>query len=175
MAYKITHRFLDMGITSQPSATGLFKSPTRFITAITLIKMMVLLALSDVYLYYQWQQKPINLIRFKPDDFITVVAGNKSFPVDLKKLLLVEGQREYVKLHFDEGKSEMILYALKKLAEELPDQFLRVHKSFIVNMTKAERLNANELKVAGQAIPIGKTYRETLDDYFNLKAQIRLS
>jgi hypothetical protein len=174
MVYRWGYLFFDFGIAEQ-AVLNVSRSPTRFITTVTLVKMVFLVTLSDVYLYYRWQQKPLDLIRYKKEDFLTVANGSKELPIDLKKLILIEGQREYVKLHFEESKSEMILYALKKLEEELPGHFLRVHKSFIVNMEKAERLNANELKVTGQTIPIGKTYRASMDDYFSLKAQVRLS
>jgi hypothetical protein len=174
MVYRWGYPLFDFGIAEQ-AVLNMSRSPTRFITTVTLAKMVFFVALSNVYLYYRWQQKPLDLIRYKKEDFLTVANGSKELPIDLKKLVLIEGQKEYVKLHFAEGKSEMVLYALKKLEEELPGHFLRIHKSFIINIEKAERVNANELKIHSQTIPIGKTYRPQVDDYFRLKAQVKLS
>ena len=52
------------------------------------------------------------------------------------------------------------LKSLKKLEEELPNEFMRVHKSFIVNTSKLDSVYASELSLGKLKIPIGKSYKE---------------
>ena len=73
----------------------------------------------------------------------------------------VESAREYVIYYTATGKT-MALGSLKALEQSLPDNFLRVHKSYIVAKDKVEMLEGNQLKVGDRMIPIGRIYRSVV-------------
>lgn len=98
--------------------------------------------------------------------FQLVKSEHKVFRIPHQDILYVESAREYVIYHTAKGKT-MALGALKKLAEELPANFIRVHKSYIVARDKVEVLEGNMLRIGEKNIPVGASYREkVLEEMF---------
>jgi DNA-binding LytR/AlgR family response regulator len=93
-------------------------------------------------------------------DYFFVKNNSKIEKVLYDELLYAEALSNYVVLHTISGK--IIAYlTMKGILEELPsNQFLRVHKSFIVNSSKVTSIEGNTLDVAGHKIPIGPSLAE---------------
>ncbi len=104
------------------------------------------------------KQQVANITR----DFITVKDGPQIYKINYSDLLWIEGQREYVTFHTRKNKVTA-LYTLKSLEEKLPDdQFIRVHKSYIVSFRQIEMIERNQLTLAGKILPIGSNYKDDL-------------
>ena len=98
----------------------------------------------------------------RSSDFITVKADYKLYKINYDDLLFIEGQHEYVTFHTAQRRVTA-LFALKDLEEILPkDQFVRVHKSYIVSFRHIEDLDKSDVNVAGHKIPVGSSYRDDL-------------
>lgn len=98
------------------------------------------------------------------DDFIIVKDGAKIHKIDYSDLLYIEGQREYVTFHTIQ-KNITALYVMKNLEDILPgDRFMRIHKSYIVAVKYIEMIEGNMLKISGEKIPIGGSYKNALLD-----------
>lgn len=98
--------------------------------------------------------------------FQLVKSEHKVFRIPHPDILYVESAREYVIYHTPKGKT-MALGSLKKLEEELPANFIRIHKSYIVARDKVEVLEGNMLRVGEKSLPIGASYREkVLEEIF---------
>lgn len=96
------------------------------------------------------------------NDYILVKADYKLYKVNYEDLLFIEGQHEYVTFHTT-TKRITALYSLKNLEETLPkDKFVRTHKSFIVSIKHIEDIDKLNVTVAGNKIPIGASYRDSL-------------
>lgn len=96
------------------------------------------------------------------DDFIIIKDGTKIHKIDFSDLLYIEGQREYVTFHTTQ-KNITALSVLRNLDESLPsDQFIRVHKSFIVSIKHINMIEGNIVKVGKKIIPIGGSYKDAL-------------
>ena len=96
------------------------------------------------------------------NDYLMVKADYKLYKVNFDDLLYIEGQHEYVTFH-TKTKRITALYSLKNLEEILPkDRFIRTHKSFIVSIKNIEDIDKTIVTVAGNKIPIGASYRDTL-------------
>ena len=100
------------------------------------------------------------------DDFIFVKADKKLVKINYNDVLYVEGLKDYVIIKRDE-KRVITLQTMKSLEEKLPSNiFLRIHRSYIVNMNKIDAIMGNmvELKEKGQVkhLPVGKNYRDKL-------------
>ena len=94
-------------------------------------------------------------------DYIILKADHKIHKIRFEDITHVEGLREYVTFYTVNSKV-IVLKSLKKLEEELPSSFLRVHKSFIVNTTKLDSVYASELSLGELKIPVGKSYKESV-------------
>lgn len=100
-------------------------------------------------------------------DHIFVKADYKKVKVNFDDILYIEGLREYVSF-FTKDKRIVTLEAMKNLEQILPaDQFIRVHKSYIIPLKKVEAVVGNMLEIAGKNIPIGKSYREKVMKLFS--------
>ena len=64
----------------------------------------------------------------------------------------------------------MVLEKLSDLEEKLPqNQFMRVHKSFIVNKSHVKQIEGNMLKIKDKTVTISKSYKSNLEGYLNKK------
>lgn len=95
-------------------------------------------------------------------NYIMVKADRRLYKVNFDDLIYVEGQQEYVTFHTKQ-RNITALYSLKNLIDELPsDKFVRVHKSFIVSVAHIEIVEQSSLIVAGQELPLGPSFRDTV-------------
>jgi len=94
--------------------------------------------------------------------FVKGNTKNKYLRVSYADILYVEGLNNYVLLHLPHER--MATYqTLRELMETLPQPpFLRVHKSFIVNLDHVRLLDGNTLYMQGKLLPVSDTYREAL-------------
>lgn len=84
--------------------------------------------------------------------------------IDLDKITYIEGLKDYVKIHLNDGTAPVLsLMRLKTLEEILPkEDFVRVHKSFIIRMERIEAIERNHIIIGSDRIPIGETYQDSL-------------
>ena len=102
----------------------------------------------------------MTLAKTPEEEVILVKADHRVHRIRHDELVYIEGLREYVTYWKKDGKI-VALESLKKLEEKLPaSQFMRVHKSYIINTSLVGSLYGNQVDVAGKLIPIGKSYRD---------------
>lgn len=94
-------------------------------------------------------------------DHIFIKSEKKHHKIQFSDLLLIEAMGDYCKIITT--KTTHISYlTLKKLDEILPDNFIRVHKSFIVQVDKIDQIEGNTITIEEQRIPVGFSYREVI-------------
>jgi DNA-binding LytR/AlgR family response regulator len=94
------------------------------------------------------------------DNFIFIQTDKQYLKVNFDEILYVEALKEYIKIK-TEGESLISLVRMKSVIEQLPEiLFLRVHRSFIVNISKITQITQEDIMVNGTHIPIGDSYRE---------------
>ena len=101
----------------------------------------------------------------KSDDVIIIKEDKKSYRVPLDQLLHIESIGDYVKV-YTINKTYLASDTLKSLETQLPHPFMRVHKSFIVNMDQVAYMEGNRLKIQNSMVPIGYAYRESVSKLF---------
>ncbi|HEX2933938.1 MAG TPA: DNA-binding response regulator [Bacteroidales bacterium] len=80
--------------------------------------------------------------------------------IDVDDMLYVEGQKEFLQI-VTKTRKVMTLMSFKALQDMLPaDNFVRVHKSYLVAIDKIEAVERNRIKIAGELIPIGDIYHD---------------
>ena len=84
--------------------------------------------------------------------------------IELDKITYIEGLKDYVKIHLNDGSVPILsLMRLKALENTLPkDDFIRVHKSFIVRMDRIEAIERNHILIGPDRIPVGDSYQPAL-------------
>ncbi|MBR9920769.1 MAG: response regulator transcription factor [Bacteroidetes bacterium] len=92
-----------------------------------------------------------------------VKDGVKWIQVQIRDLLYIKSESNYVILH-KKDKQIMSLMNLKDLDKDLPDNFIRVHRSYIVNTHFIDYLTTDELSINGKLIPVGAKYKTALKE-----------
>ena len=112
-------------------------------------------------------------IQIKTDgDFLLIKSENRIVKINFNEIEYIEGMREYVRFHLKQRKAVMTLMSMKKLEAQLPpDQFMRVHRSWIVNLQKITTIERNRIVFGDDVyIPISeqyqKAFREWTEKYF---------
>lgn len=100
---------------------------------------------------------------------IFVKSDYKLVQIDLNKVLYIEGVKDYVRIFLeDDAKPVMSLMSMKSMEERLPaDRFMRVHRSFIVQMDKIKTIERNRIVFGKEYIPISDTYKEKFMEFLN--------
>ncbi len=94
------------------------------------------------------------------DDFIFIKSDSKMIKINLTDILFVEGLKDYLSIQTNTEKL-ITLQNLKNVEQYLnPQQFMRVHKSYIVSLSKIDSIERNRIFIGEYVIPIGDTYKE---------------
>jgi len=98
----------------------------------------------------------------KENDHFFIKCDNQIEKIVYNDLLYAEAMMNYVMLYTSSRKL-MVYITIKKLEEQLPtDIFIKVHKSFIVNMSKVKSIEGNMLNMGDAKITISQNLRETV-------------
>lgn len=89
--------------------------------------------------------------------------GNTTVLVRIKDILYMKSESNYV-VFFTKDKKVMSLHTLKKLEEELPANFIRIQKSYMINLDYLESLKTDIVVIANTEIPIGSVHKDDLVD-----------
>lgn len=92
--------------------------------------------------------------------YFFVKNGSITQKINFHEILFVEGMKDYLRIHTAKEKI-MTLLSFKKLEEALPaNGFMRIHKSYLIQLDKIEGIERNRVKIANELIPIGNSYRK---------------
>ena len=91
--------------------------------------------------------------------------------VNIADIRYIEAMSEYLKVWLEgEPKPIITLLSLKKMEERLPDHFMRIHRSYIVNLTKIREVNKNRVILdADTYLPVGDLYKESFQAFLDAK------
>jgi len=106
-----------------------------------------------------------------PDNFIFVRSEYDNIKINIENIKYIQGLKDYLKIYVDgSDKSILTLSNFQKILSKLPaNKFLRVHRSYIVNIAKIELLRKSMLIVDGIRIPIGESYKENVFNRLNIE------
>ena len=113
---------------------------------------------------YQLRRKTTDALTVAEADVLFVKSEYQVLRIDIPAILYVEGLKDYIKIYTG-PKPILTLQSLRAIEERLPAYFMRVHKSFIVNLKKVDVIQRNEIMIGQREIPIGNTFREAFMQY----------
>lgn len=108
--------------------------------------------------------EPVEVTEQRKIKSIFVKTEYRLQQIDLDRITYIEGLKDYVKIHLNDGSTPVLsLMRLKALEDTLPkEDFVRVHKSFIVRLAAIEAIERNHILIGPSRIPIGDTYQTAL-------------
>lgn len=100
------------------------------------------------------------------DDYLFVKSEYKIQRVELNDILYIESLREYVKIVLKSDKPVLSLMSLKSLEDNLPaETFMRVHRSFIVNLNQIKTIERSRIIFDKTYIPVSDQYKEKFQEF----------
>lgn len=98
------------------------------------------------------------------EGYVYVRAEHRQVRVAIADIDYVEGRNEYVCLHLHSGESIVTFLSMRKMVMTLPEpQYMRVHRSFIINMSRLRSVSRSSITMTdGTQIPIGESYKEKI-------------
>ncbi|MCG2462558.1 LytTR family DNA-binding domain-containing protein [Flavobacteriaceae bacterium F89] len=101
------------------------------------------------------------------EEHIFVKCNLKKRKVVLNDIKWIEGLGDYIKLVTDEA-NIIILSTMKSFEQQLPEaKFLRIHKSYIVNLEKVVKFNSKNVEIGGTQIPLSRNKKTELAEALN--------
>lgn len=107
-------------------------------------------------------------IRHK-DQFLFIKTEYKIVRIDLNNIKYIEGMRDYIRIHQVSEKPIMALLKMKSIMEHLPsDNFMRVHRSYIVNLNKVHTIERNRIIFDKEVyIPVSDQYKDDFQNFLD--------
>ena len=107
-----------------------------------------------------------------PADAMFVKNEHRLQRVAFDDILYVEGMKEYLMLHTTAG-NILTLQSFRRVEEVLPpERFARIHKSFLVALSRIEHVERGKVQVAGRLLPVGDTYRDAFAELIRTHQQL---
>ena len=101
------------------------------------------------------------------DNFLFIRADYKLVKIPLADILYIEGLGDYLKVYYGADKLVVARMTMKNILAKLrPNEFLRVHRSYIVPFSKIENVRNKTIHIKEQEIPIGTSYENEFFEKF---------
>ena len=113
------------------------------------------------------QSLKMRLNRMKEEKFTFIKTDKKIVKLHFDSIAVIKGLGNYVQIITIENIKHTYYKSLKDLIDVLPNEFMRVHNSFIVNLTNIDSIEDNHIIAKGNKITIGKTYKDCLTKAIN--------
>lgn len=107
----------------------------------------------------------------KEEDYLFIKVDMQVKRIEFSDILYLEGLKDYVKLFLESSKTPLVFHAtMKSLEDRLPDdRFMRIHRSYIVNLEKIKAIERYRILFGSERIPVSKQYKKAFDDFIKKK------
>ncbi|NRB50122.1 MAG: response regulator transcription factor [Saprospiraceae bacterium] len=100
----------------------------------------------------------------KTAKFIYVKSERKTLKLNEEDISYIEGMNNYIIIHH-RGKAHIVYTSIGNMLKELGEQFLRIHKSFVVNRNHILSYSKEQVDLEGKELPIGKAYKAVIEEF----------
>ena len=110
------------------------------------------------------ESKPSTVVVSEPQEtskYIFVNANKKQHKISFSEIAYVESIKDYIRIHLT-GKTIVTKDKISEFEHKLPSNFLRTHRSYIVNADKITAYTVNDIEIGELEIPIGISYKKQL-------------
>lgn len=115
--------------------------------------------------YRRWNSSDITEVshNHSAPQQLLLQSGIKTYQVNEADIVLIESLKDYIRIHFTDGKKLMIKYKIGQLELELSANFLRVHKSFIVHKNRITVFGNQSVELGEISVPVGNHYKSFVE------------
>ena len=116
-------------------------------------------------------QEPV-ISQIDDDDSLFFKTEHRIVRIKIDDIRYIEGMSEYLKIHTEgRNKPVIVLLSMKKLEDRLPkSKFMRIHRSFIINLSKIQEVLKNRVVMDEETnIPVGDLYKDAFNSYIESK------
>ena len=102
-------------------------------------------------------------------DFLFIKSEYKILRINFDDIKYIEAMSEYIRIHLVNSKPVMTQLSMKSIEEQLPsDRFMRVHRSFIIHLSKISVIERNRIVFDGSTyIPVSEQYKSKFQSYLD--------
>lgn len=112
--------------------------------------------------------KELRTVKSEPINDYIMVKHNKAFvKLAFNEILFINSQHIYIEIVTVSDKRYLVRTSLNEYLKLLPSFFLRVHRSYVVNVYYIEEIIAQSVVLKGKTIPVSKEYRKNLNEVLN--------
>ncbi len=103
----------------------------------------------------------------KDKDIIYIRADYKWVKVELKKIKYIQSMSDYIKIYLHHTATPIVtLSTMAKIKSSLPESFIQIHRSYIVNTSYIKSVGKSSIILATQeSLPVGESYKEGLNSF----------
>lgn len=129
---------------------------TRFIKSLERLKRVLLL--EKEFKSSPNPSAPETPVSNQPD-FISIKDNKTIYRVAYAEITHIQSWGNYLKFYLSDNSIKIVRKTIKTVESELPsNQFLRIHKSYMVNINQVKAIEGSQIKLGDQYLPIGKSY-----------------
>lgn len=100
---------------------------------------------------------------FPAKDYLFIKSGKIRVKVIFDDILWIKSASEYIVIHTLKGRY-MVYSSMNAILMRLSNDFIRVHRSSIVSLSKIEKIHNNAIEINGKLIKISKSYKDDLEN-----------
>lgn len=100
----------------------------------------------------------------KQEEFLFVKTGRTVIRIQFADIIYIEAHKEYLCIHTGQEK-HLVYKRMKEMAASLPDSFVRIHNSYIVNLQHVQKLGQQVVAIAGRELPVSAGYKEAFQQH----------
>jgi two-component system LytT family response regulator len=102
------------------------------------------------------------------DIYLSIKSGTKIYQFNEREIIYIESIRDFIQIHFMNEKKLMLKYRISKIEAELSGNFIRIHKSYIVNKKSITTLAANIIELGKISLPVGERFKLSIERLLKL-------
>ncbi len=138
---------------------GLFNVPALLKASLlvnTTVMLVMTIKLFGLYQQERQRNQSLNL------DTLAIKADRRTHLVNTEDILFIEGLGNYICIYLGNGKQLTTYQSIKAFMQELPDNFIRCHKSFVVNSHRIDSFSRENITIRSHEIPRNKEVSDAL-------------
>lgn len=100
----------------------------------------------------------------KQDELLFIKTGRTVIRIQFADIVYIEAHKEYLCIHTGQQK-HLVYKRMKEMAASLPDSFVRIHNSYIINLQYVQKLGQQVVAIAGRELPVSAGYKEAFQQH----------
>ncbi len=97
-------------------------------------------------------------------DYMFVNVGYSLIKINFSEITYIEGLKDYIQIHLDTNpRAAVVRMSMKSMEEQLPQNFERIHKSFVINTDKVTSIRKNAVFIGEKEIPVSESYKQVIE------------